>query len=93
LEKSLDGRHQAADDLAADRFAQLRVRDGEIVAALEPIVDDPCGLAFHVEQKAGILTKTRGTIKTGAVSGTPAESSTAGRLSNTPRTVGACPPA
>src|SRR5579872_697219 len=54
LEILRDGRDEPAHDLAADRLAQLGVGDDEIVAALEPVIDDPRGLAFDVEQKAGI---------------------------------------
>src|SRR6202023_3316462 len=55
LEELPDRRQEAADDLAADRFAQLRMGDGEIAAALEPMIDHPRGLAFGVKQKAGFL--------------------------------------
>src|SRR5579863_4289917 len=54
LEILRDSRDQAAHDLAADRLAQLRVGDDEIVAALEPVIDHPRGLALDVEQEAGI---------------------------------------
>ena len=54
LEEPLDGRQQPANDLAADRFAQLRVRKREIVAALDPIIDDSRRLAVNIEQKPGI---------------------------------------
>ena len=110
LEEPVDRRQQAAHDLAADGVAHLRMQHAEIVAALEPVVDDGRGLAVFVEQKAGILaaellvklnekiaelgkSSTRGTIRTGAVIGTPAESSTEGRLRHTVRIVLAWPSA
>ena len=48
-------RNETADDLVANRFAQLRMGDGEVAAPLEPMIDDPRGLALDVEQEAGFF--------------------------------------
>ena len=45
LEEAFDRRHQAAHDLAADRFAQFWVRDGKIAPPLEPVIDHGRGFA------------------------------------------------